>query len=1590
MNHLSHRIAALTPEQQALLKQRLSQKPNQGSHAWGIPKRPRSPEAQIHLPVSFAQQRMWFQDQLGRNSAVSNNIAISLRITGSLQVNALEQSLKAILQRHEVLRTTLHVVNGELTQVINSIDHWKLAIVDLQTLSNDQQALEVQRLATAQACQPFNLATDLLLRATLLTLNATEHILLLILHHVAADAWSIGVFFRELSALYAAFSTGQPSPLAALPIQYADFAVWQRQTLQGDLLAEDLAYWQQKLHQATDLLLLPSDRPRPALQSFTGRTQSFLLPKPLTEALKDLSHRAEATLFMTLLAALQTLLFRYTDQDDILVGTPIANRQQPEIEPLIGCFINTLVLRTDLSGNPSFQTLLQQVRTTVLEALAHQTVPFEKLVDELQLARNLTYAPLFQVMLVLQNAFSIENIELPGLQVEHERIDNYTAQFDLTFHLVEADTGLIGKLEYNTDLFDESTIDRLIGHFQTLLTSIVAHPDQRLAELPLLTPTEQLQLHNWNQTTTDYPAAACIHHLFELQVQKTPDAIAVIQGEQQITYRELNQRANQLAHYLQKIGIQPEALVGICVDRSITMMVGLLGILKAGGVYVPLDPGYPTDRLELILTDAQAAVLLTQQSLAAKLPKLTTTTIFLDTDWHQITHESVEPVASPVHPHNLAYIIYTSGSTGKPKGVMIEHQSLVNYTEAAIANYDIGVSDRVLQFASISFDAAAEEIFPCLAQGATLVLRTDTMLSSMAMFLQACADWQLTVLDLPTAFWHQLVTEMVAQHLTLPDSVRLVILGGEKALFDRFILWQQRVNSSVRLVNSYGPTEATIVTTLTDLSPLPPVALAGQTLPIGQAIQNAQTYVLDGGLQLVPIGIPGELYIGGMGVARGYLNRPDLTATVFIPDPFSHLPGARLYKTGDRVRYRADGSLEFLGRIDHQVKIRGFRIELGEIEALLSQHEAVQESVVIEHADPTGDKCLIAYVVPAASNAPTPQQLRQFLESRLPKYMVPAAFVFLPVLPLSSNGKVDRPQLPTPDLTRSQGATAFIAPRTTTEAEVAQTFAEVLNLEAVGVEDDFFELGGHSLLATKLLARLQSVFPVTLSIVDLFQFPTVAGLATWIEQGLHPLSTPAKSLISPALRRLPRTPGMPIPLSFSQQYIWRTHQASATGATLNSSIVLRITRSLTPTVMEQSWNELIRRHEILRTVFQPVDGQPMQIVLPTLQLPLRYTDLQSYPVEARESLAFNQAIAIAQTPFDLATAPLLRIALWKFSPQEHWLLITMHHLITDGWSFGLLIQELDTLIQAFSQGQPAPLPDVPLQYADFAMWQQQVYDEAAIAQQLHYWQDKLTHQAQPPEPSFLTQPLSSKQAAHYFTQLPESLSSGVESLSRRLGVTNFVVLLAAFKLALAAWSGQQEIWLVTTVGNRTVPGTAQMIGCFINDVILRSHLVPEQSVTTLLQSLQVNVQEAIEHKDVPLEQVIQHTNQMGSCHLMASITITSSTQTMASLPDWEMVELRLQQQQLNEIPSELFSHLIPLEIYVEMAKSIEIIVNYSTELLTIEEVDRWFTLYQHILTALVVRPERPLSEFFHLAASSEITTLSQRKGGNLFSQGGLA
>jgi amino acid adenylation domain-containing protein len=1075
-------------------------------------------------PLSFSQERIWFLNQFAPDTS-AYNLVNALKIIGVLDKTALERSFNETIKRHDALRTSFVIRDGQPFQIIAPQLSFTLPVIDLRRLPVEAREAEAQQLLLHEAHKPFDLSQPPLLRILLLQLGEEEYILFTNIHHLVSDGWSLGVLGREFIALYQAFTKGEASPLPDLPIQYADFTYWQRQQAEQGVFQHQLAYWKERLAGELPVLELPTDRPRGATATFAGKKQTFTLPAPLSASLKTLSRQEKSTLFMTLLAGFQILLHRYSQQDDIIVGSAIANRNRLELQDLIGVFINLVALRTDLSGNPTFRELLRQVRELALEAYDHQDVPFDMVVRSLQLKRNLSHMPVFQIMFIFQ-----EN-PLPGLKLAEftstqlELEDSSTLGFDLILQMWEAEQELSGILEYRTDLFDETTIARMLEQFQRLLAGIVANPEQQISKLSLLSETERHQLlMTWNWRPLEYAGliteGLCIHQLFEAQVERSPDALAVLFENEQFSYGELNQRANQLAYYLRRLGVTPEVRIGLCMERSVEMIVALLGILKAGGAYVPLDPAYPSERLAYILQDAQTPLLLTQSRLANKLPGSGAKLICLDMDWPIIAQEPTENPMFDIRADHLAYIIYTSGSTGKPKGVMIEHRALVNYIQTASAEFALQPEDRILQFASINFDTSAEEIYPCLSRGATLVLRTDEMLGSIPLFLQKCQEWQLSVLDLPTAYWHELTVNLAKETLLLPDGVRLVIIGGEKALPERLKTWQRWVGNQVRLVNTYGPTEATIVSTMCDLTNLVVADNPSVELPIGRPIYNTQVYVLDQHLQPVPVGVPGELYIGGAGLARGYLNQPELTAEKFIANPFKPNNESRitndeadsthssfithhssfLYKSGDLVRYLPDGNLEYVGRADHQVKIRGYRIELGEIETVLNQHPAVQEALVIVHEVEAGYKRLAAYLVPVEGQEPSGQDLRGFLKQNLPDYMIPSVFILLETLPLTPNGKLDRKALLALDQAKPEVEASFVAPRTPTEETLANLWTELLGVERVGIYDNFFELGGHSLLAIRLISHVRQEFEVELPLRSIFEAATIADLAVTITQ----------------------------------------------------------------------------------------------------------------------------------------------------------------------------------------------------------------------------------------------------------------------------------------------------------------------------------------------------------------------------------------------------------------------------------------------------------------------------------------------------------
>ena len=1030
--------------------------------------------------LSFAQQRVWFLEQLQPNSR-AYILSNAQRLMGKLNAGVLQQSLDAIVVHHQALRTNfITSVDGSPIQVIGTPRP-----VQLKTIKVTQE--QVESLLNQEAQRPFNLESDLMLRATLLQVDEQQHILLLVMHHIASDGWSTGILWQQLAAVYEALLSGKPDPLPKLPIQYADFAVWQHQWLSGEILSGQINYWKTQLVGANTVLELPTDRPRPPVQTYRGAVQSLMLPQTLSASLKELSHQQGVTLFMTLLAAFGTILHRYTGQEDILIGSPIAGRNQVETEGLIGFFVNTLAIRTQLSGNPSFRQLLSQVREVTLGAYAHQDLPFEKLVEELQPERNLSHSPLFQVMFAFHNTPK-ELWELPGLTITPLKVHSGAAKFDLTLDLEETSEGIKGGIEYNTDLFDATTIARMVGHFQTLLQGIVANPEQHISDLPLLTAAEQHQLLvEWNNTQTDYDLSQCLHQLFEAQVEKTPDAIAVKFADKHLTYHQLNCRANQLAHHLQTCGVQADVLVAICVERSLEMVVGLLGILKAGGAYVPLDPEYPQERIAYMLEDCQAPVLLTQKSLVDDLPT-STQKICLDTDWETISQQSQSNPNSSVKPVDLAYVIYTSGSTGKPKGAMNSHQGICNRLLWMQDAYKLTGTDRVLQKTPFSFDVSVWEFFWPLLTGARLVMAQPGGQRDATYLINTIAQEEITTLHFVPSMLQIFLETKGLEHC---QSLKRVFCSGEALPVDL----QERFFDPMgcELHNLYGPTEAAIDVTFWQCQRESNL----KSVPIGRAIANTQLYILDSYLQAVPLGAIGELYIGGIGVARGYLNRPDLTAERFISHPFNE--GEKLYKTGDLARYLPDGNIEYIGRIDHQVKIRGFRIELGEIETLLTEHPALQQTVVTAIDNPENQR-LVAYIVPHPEQTPTTDELRHFLKQKLPEYMVPSAFVLLDTLPLTPNGKIDRRALPAPELTRLDSENTYVAPRDELEFQLTKIWEEILGVQPIGVRDNFFELGGHSILAVKLFWQIEKTFNKNLPLAILFQSATVEALAKIICQ----------------------------------------------------------------------------------------------------------------------------------------------------------------------------------------------------------------------------------------------------------------------------------------------------------------------------------------------------------------------------------------------------------------------------------------------------------------------------------------------------------
>ncbi|WP_420124961.1 amino acid adenylation domain-containing protein, partial [Longimicrobium sp.] len=1254
------------------------------------------------LPLSFAQERLWFIDRLERGSAVYN-IPVARRLKGALDGPALERALGEIVRRHEALRTVFAELDGSPVQVIAPFGGFALAVEDLSALDEADREAAVRRRAGEEARRAFDLSAGPLFRAALLRLGAEEHVLLLTMHHIVSDGWSMGVLFRELWALYAAFAEGRESPLAELAVQYADYAVWQREQLAGETLDRQLAYWRERLAGAPALLELPTDHPRPPVQTYRGATVPVALSSDLLERLQRLGRSEGATLYMTLLGAFQVLLSKYAGSEDVVVGSPIAGRTRGEVEALIGFFVNTLVLRTDLGGDPSFRQVLGRVREATLGAYAHQELPFEKLVAELQPERSLSHSPLFQVLFALQNAEGGAST-LHGLEVSGAGTAREVAQFDLSLTLWTTGQGLRGALDYSTDLFERATVERMLGHLERVLEQVAADADVRLSRLELVGEAERARvLDEWNRTEAEVPAGQCIHQLIEAQAARTPDAVAVIAEEASLTCAQLNARANQLAHHLARRGVGPETRVGLCLERGVEMVVSILAVLKAGGAYVPLDPGYPPERLAYMLEDSGVAVLLTQSRLRGILPASDVPTLDVDAAWNSIAAESAENPAPAVTPSNLAYVIYTSGSTGRPKGVMNAHRGVVNRLWWMQAEYGIGADDVVLQKTPFSFDVSVWEFFWPLQQGATLVMaRPDGHRDPL--YLQDVIERRgVTTLHFVPSMLQQFVETADPARCT---SLRRVICSGEAlppALVARF---HERFPAPVELHNLYGPTEAAV-----DVSHWACARQdAADVVPIGRPVWNTQLYVLDAALTPAPVGVPGELYIGGVQVARGYLGRPGLTAERFIPDPFSARPGARLYRTGDKSRWRADGAIEYLGRLDFQVKVRGFRIELGEIEGVLRRSEGVVDCAVIAREDETGDRRLVAYVVGEAET----ETLREHLRRELPEYMVPAAFVPLDALPLTANGKLDRKALPAPE-GDAYARRSYEAPLGEIETALAEIWGELLGVERVGRWDHFFELGGHSLLAMKLIERMRRAGLYT-DVRALFTTPVLAELALAVGRASMEMEIPANAIpagsesITPDMLPLVEltqaeidriVAGVPggaanvqdiYPLAPLQEGILFHHLLSEEG---DPYLLSSTTEFDTRAHLDQylaALQAVIDRHDVLRTAVA-WEGlrEPVQVVWRRARLPVEEVELDVELGDAAGQLW--RRYDPRRYRMDLGQAPLRRAAIAEDRARGRWLLLVLtHHLTSDHESLEVQREEISAHLRGVESELAAPLP----------------------------------------------------------------------------------------------------------------------------------------------------------------------------------------------------------------------------------------------------------------------------------------------------------
>ncbi|WP_231608016.1 non-ribosomal peptide synthetase [Streptacidiphilus albus] len=1511
------------------------------------------------VPLSFAQQRLWFLDQLEPGGA-EYVMPFGLHLTGELDIPALETALSGLVARHEILRTRFVADGtGRPEQIVDPQQPLAVTVHDLRRTEDpgarEQAALEILR---TEASRPFDLAVGPLLRADVVRLADQEQYLLLAMHHIVSDGWSEAILARELRELYSAALQQREAVLPALPVQYADFSLWQRQWLTGDTLDRQLGYWRDHLAGVAPLEL-PTDRRRPAHHGGSGDAIAFSVPAEITDRLKSAAAGQGASLFMTLLSVFQLLLSKYSGQEDIAVGTPIAGRNRAEIEGAIGFFVNTLVMRTDLSGDPTFGELLDRVKDTALSAYDHQDLPFERLVEELAPDRDLSRNPLFQTMLVLQAQGSPETDDggawdLSGTRSRPVAIKRGFAKFDLTLNVMETAGGLEASLEYRTDLFESATMARLVGHFQTLLASVAGSPGARLSELEMLTAGEREQiLVEWNDTAGPYPDAATIHQLVEERAGRDPEAVAVSFGAESLTYRQVNERANQLAHHLRGSGVVPGALVAVCLDRSPDLVCALLGILKAGAAFVPLDPDYPTERIAYMVEDTATPLVVTHTDHAGRLPA-GTALLLVDREWPQGATSDPVPVAGP---DDAAYVIYTSGSTGRPKGVQLDHRGVVNYLDWCDRNYPPTAASGVgtLLYSSVTFDLTITALFLPLMQGLRIdIPRPDADQSAFDAAVETVLTGvEVSFLKATPSHLELLVAQL--ESAGVRHAIRTVVAGGEDlspALAER-VLASSGVGTVIS--NEYGATEGSVANVMSLFSAVDP---GWEATPVGVPISNTTAYVVDRFDRPVPVGVPGECLLGGICVARGYLNRAELTGERFVPDPFSGVPGARVYRTGDLVVWRADGQMEFVGRIDDQVKLRGYRIELGEIENNLLTHPGISATAVVVREDSPGDKRLVAYLVPAGDTAPAIGDLRAHLQRDLPDYMVPTSYVTLDALPLTPNGKTDRKALPAPDHHRPDLDTGYTAPRSRIEEEIVAIWQDVLGLAQVGIHDNFFQLGGHSLLATRVTSRIRSGLGIDVPVRTLFTSPTPAAFAA----AIGGLAAGETARLAPAPRD-----GGPLPLSFAQQRLWFLDQLEPGSAEYLVPSGLRIRGRLDLAALDAALSGLVARHEILRTRFiADSDGKPAQLIDPAWSVTTSVHDLRGTgDAEAREAAAQRILEAEAGRPFDLAVGPLLRADVVRLADEDQYLLLTVHHIVSDGWSEGIIARELREFYAAGLQGREPDLPDLAVQYGDFSVWQRQWLTGDTLDGQLDYWRTRLTGL----EP--LELPTDHRRPAERGTEgdairftVPAGVAERIKEISAGQGASLFMTLLSVFQLLLSKYSGQEDIAVGTPIAGRNRAEIEDMIGFFVNTLVMRTDLSGDPTFTELLNRVKDTAIGAYDHQDLPFERLVDELAPKRDLSRNPLFQTMLVLQNVSEGDTWTLPDLEVEPVGINGQEVKFDCQLT----VGETATGLEASLEYRTDLFESATMARLVGHFQTLLASVADSPGARLSELEMLTA----------------------